>query len=68
MWRNLDKTLNVFPGLGLFKNSEKKKKNYAYNFRSIEPNSRSVKQGKTALLFYAINWTWTLKQPLLNIA
>ena len=35
----LDETLNVFAGLGLFKNLQK---NYACDFRSVEPNSQLV--------------------------
>ena len=48
MWRSLSKTLNVFAGLGLFKNLQK---NCACNFRSVEPNSQSVEKGRTSLFF-----------------
>ena len=39
MWRSLSEILNVFAGLGLFKNLQK---NCVCDFRSVEPNSRLV--------------------------
>ena len=54
MWRSLDETLNVFAGLGLFKNStkkKKKKKKLCLDFLLVEPNSQSVEQGKLHSLF-----------------